>query len=105
MRGEYAVRRHRFKRRVERQPLCQMLAQQLEDEERGVAFVEMPHGGLHSEGAQRARAADAEDHLLADPGGFVSTVQAVRDIPVRGRDLWALRVEDVDRAARGLCLP
>ena len=105
VRGEHAAGGDRFERRVERQTARQVLAQQLEDQERRVPFVQMPHGRLQAERAQRAHAADAEDHLLADARRFIAAVEAVRDVAIRRRVLRAVGVEQIHRHAADLRLP
>ena len=105
MRGEHAVRRHRFERGVERQALRQVFAQQLQDQERRVPFVQVPHPGLHAERAQRAQAADAEDHFLAHPRRLIPAVQAMGDVAIGGDVLRAIGVEQIDRNAAHLRLP
>ena len=59
-----------------------MLAQQLENEERGVPFIQVEHAGLDPEGALGAHAADAEDHFLANAGGLVTAIEAVCDVAI-----------------------
>ena len=103
--GEHAVRRHRFEGGVEGQALRQVLAQQLENQKRRVPFVQVPHGGGHPERAQRAQAADAEDHFLAHPRGLIPAVQAMGDVTIRGDVLGAIGVEQIDRNAAHLRLP
>ena len=44
MSSEHAVGGNGLQRRVERQPLRQVLAQQLQNQERGMTLVQMPHG-------------------------------------------------------------
>src|SRR4029077_16188718 len=78
---------------------------QLEDEERRVTLVQVPHRRLDAERTQRAHAADAENHLLANARRVVPAVEAVRDVAVRGRILRAVGVEQVDGRAPGLRLP
>jgi hypothetical protein len=97
MGGEDALRAHHLERGAERQSAVQVLAQQLEDEEGSVAFVQVPHGRRKSERAQGARAAEAEDHLLTDARGLVSAVKAMGDVAVGRRVLRAVRVEQENR--------
>src|ERR1700731_4608402 len=84
---EDAVRGYRLEGGVERQPVCKMLAQQLENEKRGVPLVEMKPRRLDTQRTERLSAADAENHFLPDARRLVATVEAVRDIAVRRRVL------------------
>ena len=105
VRGEYAACRHRFLRGAERQPAGEMLAQQLEDQERRMSLVQVPHGRLHAQHPQRTHAADAEDHFLAHARRLVTAVEAVGDVAVGGGVLRAVGVEQVYRDAAHLGAP
>src|SRR6185437_719463 len=82
-----------------------MLTQQLEDEECGVTFVEVPYGGLYAECTQGTDTADAEDHLLPDTGGLVTAVEAMGDVAVAGCVFRRIGIEQVDRHAANLGFP
>ncbi len=105
MRRERALTGHSFDRRAIRKAARKMLTQQLENEERRVAFVEMEHRRLQTERAHRAQPADAENHLLPDSGGLVAAVQAIADVAIGRRVLRAIRIEEIDRDAPDLRLP
>ncbi len=105
VRREHALRRRGFERGVEIEPARESFAQQLEDQERGMAFIDMPHGGREPQRAQHAHAADAEDHLLADARRLAAAVQAVGDVAVFVRVLRAVGVEQVHRYAPDLRAP
>jgi hypothetical protein len=105
VRGEDALGRHRLERRAERQPAREVLAQQLEDQERRVTLVEVPHGRCQSQRAQYAYAADAEDHLLAHARRVIAPIQPMRDVAVGRGVLRAVGIEQVHRRASRLCLP
>ena len=102
---EHAGRRHRFQRGIERQAVAEVLAQQLEDQERGVAFVQVPYGRLHAQGAQRAHAADAENHLLAHARGVIAAVEPMGDVAIGRGVVRAVGVEQVHRHAPHLRAP
>src|SRR5690606_28084226 len=82
-----------------------VFAQQLEYQERGVALVQMPHLWMHPKRAKRSNTADAEDHLLAYARGLIASVQPMSDVPVRGRILGTVRVEQIKRDAARPGLP
>ncbi len=92
MRCENTAGRNGFQRYVERQALSEMLAQQLENQKRRMAFVQMPYGWLDSERPQRADTADTQDHLLPDARGLVTPVETVCDVSVRWRVLRTVRI-------------
>ena len=102
---EDALRGNRLESGRPRKPEREMLAQEIENEEGGVALIEMRDGGRESERAQRAAPGDAENHLLPDARRFVAAVQAVRDIAVGGRILGTVGVEQVHGHAAGLRFP
>jgi hypothetical protein len=91
--GEYRGCRNCFAGRGERDATVGELTHQLDAEERGVAFVHVPGGRRDPERAQRAHAADAEDHLLLDAGVVVPAVELVGDRAVRLRVLREVGVE------------
>jgi hypothetical protein len=66
MRRKHTIRCHRLQSRGERQTFRDSLAQQLENQKGRVPLVQVPYGRGNTERSQRARAADSEDHLLAD---------------------------------------
>ncbi len=105
MRREHAGCGDGLERAFERKSEPQMLTQQLQDQERCVTFVEVPDRGLQTQCAQRAGAAEAEDHLLPYAGGLIATVEAVRDVTI-GRSVFrSVGVEQVDGHATDLRLP
>ncbi len=61
---EHAMGGHGLECGVEGKPLCEVLSQQLQDKERGVAFVQMPDRRHDTQRAQGACPANAENHLL-----------------------------------------
>ena len=65
--GEDGGRLHRGERLGQAVARLHPLARALERQERDVALVHVPHGGVDAERAQRAHAADAEHDLLAQP--------------------------------------
>ena len=78
---------------------------ELERHERRVALVEVHEPGLDPHRLQRADAADAEQHVLRQPGVLVADVEAAGD-PARGlRVLRALGVEQVERDAADVHAP
>src|ERR1700722_5407940 len=70
-----------------------------------MTFIEVKHGGLDTEGAQGADAADAEDHLLANSRRFITTVQAMGNVAIRRGVLATVRIEEVDGDTSNLRLP
>ena len=81
---------------VERAPLLDLLADPLHHHEGGVPLVEVPDGRLDAHRAQHADAADAEDDLLLDAGLAVAAVQPGRQLPIPGRVLVEVGVEQVE---------
>src|SRR5262249_34090949 len=55
--------------------------------------------------AQRANAADTQDHLLADAHVGVAAVELGGDAPVLGGVLWDVGIEQVERNAADLDAP
>ena len=83
------------------------LADPLEAEEAGVALVGVEHlgrggAGDPGEGAERAHAADAEQHLLAQPVLGVAAVQPVGDVADDLAVLLDVGVEQQQRHAADL---
>ena len=97
--GEDAVGGDRFQGRAEGQAVAEVLAQQFQDEEGRVSFVEVPHRRLDAERAQRPHAADAENHFLPHARGFIAAVEAMGNVAIRGLVLAAVGVEQVHRNA------
>ena len=85
VRGEHALRGDRLEPGLEAEARGQLLAQQLERQERRMAFVHVPDGGREAERAQRAHAADAEHHFLRDAVRLVAAVEAEGDVAVGRR--------------------
>ena len=83
-----------FERVVERPSLLDHLADALQRHERGVAFVQVPHGGLDAERAQRAHAADTEDDFLLDARLAVAAVEPRRQLAVPRRVFREIGVEE-----------
>ena len=84
---------HRLERVVERLALLDVLADALQRDERGVAFVQVPHRRLDAQRAQRPHAADAEDDFLLDARLAIAAVEARRQLAVPGRVLVEVGVE------------
>ena len=81
------------------------LARALDEQERRVALVQVPDGGLDAERSQRAHAADPEHELLAEAHLAAAHVEDVGDRPIGlvvGRDVG---VEQQDRHAADLRHP
>src|SRR5579872_546243 len=81
------------------------LTQQLQNQERGVTFIQMPDGRGEAEGAQGPRSSDAQNHLLADARGLIATIQAMCDVTIGGRVLGAVGVQQINRNPSHLSLP
>src|SRR5271170_6200659 len=96
MRREHTARGHGFDGGLVRQRYGEMFPQQLENQERGVSFIQMEHAGFDAQGSQGAYAADTENHFLANAGGLVTTVQAMCNVAVRRRVLGAVGIEQVN---------
>ena len=85
--------------------LLEQLADALQDDERGVTFVEVPHRGVVAERAQDAHAADAEDDLLLHARFAIAAVQARRELAIPRRVLGQVGVHQVQRDATQLDVP
>ena len=84
-----------LERVVERRPLLDQVADPLQHDEAGVAFVQMKDPRRHAERLQRPDAADAEDDLLLDARLAIAAVQARRQLAVPGRVLFEIGVEQI----------
>ena len=69
------------------------IADALQDDEGGVAFVEMPGGGRDAHGLEDAHAADAEDDLLLDARLTVAAVEPRGELAVPWGVLLEIGVE------------
>ena len=105
VRGEHALRGRRFERGGEIQPGGDALAYQLQDQECRVPLVHVPHRRRHAQRAQRAHAAQPQDHLLANAYRRITAVQAVSDLAVLDGVVFAVGVEQIDRDAPDIGLP
>ena len=77
MRGEDDFARNLLRGSVEVQAFFfHAVADGLEDREAAVAFVQMQNAGRDAHGLERAKAADAEQQLLADAGARIAAVKA-----------------------------
>ena len=83
VRREDGGRTKTLERFLRPEPCGRELAPTLELEKRRVPFVEMEDRRREPELAQDAHAADAEQQLLAQPGGPVATVERVGHRPLR----------------------
>ena len=79
-------------------PRAHALAQQLQNQERRVALIHVPDRRRETQRAQRAHAADAQHHLLADAHRLIPAVEPVGDLAILGGILRAVGVEQVHRA-------
>ena len=102
---ERALRRDRLERDLGLEPAAHLLAQPLEHQERGMALVHVPDGRRLADRAQRAHAADAEHHLLADAHRVVAAVEAVRDVAIGRGILGTVGVEQDHADASDLGAP
>ena len=84
---------HFLERVVERTALLDHLADALQRDERGVAFVEVAHGRRDAHLPQRAHAADAEDDFLLDARFAIAAVEPRRQLAIPGRVLREIGVE------------
>ncbi len=100
---EHAVRADAVPGLVEDRALRHGLARPLAQQERRVAFVQVPDRGLDPEPSQRPNAADAEDELLVKPHLAAADVEDVRDRPVGPVVLRLVGVEEQHRHAADLC--
>ena len=80
-------------------------AHALQHQERGVALVDVPDGGLELQRLERAHAADAEHDFLLDAGGAVAAVQLVRDVAGALVVLLQVGVEQVQGHVAAACAP
>ena len=104
--GEHRVRRDGLDRRLERAARrARQAAHALEDQERGVALVDVPDGRLEADRGERARAADAEHDLLLEARDAVAAVEAVGDVAVALAVLRQVGVEEVQRDVADPRLP
>ncbi len=71
------------------------IADALEHDEAGVAFVQVKHAGADAECLQRAHAADAEDDFLLDARFAIAAVQPRRQLAIPRRVLFEIRVEQI----------
>ena len=94
-----------FECRGEWQPFGLLLVAPLDDLERCVALVQMPHGRLDIQCVQRTYAADSEHDLLHDPRRLVAAVKPVRDRAMRVAIFREVAVEKVQRRVAGLTSP
>ncbi len=103
--GNRRVRReHRrfayfVQRGVERLAVFAQVANALQHDEAGVAFVEMKHCRLGAERFEGADTADSENDFLLDAGFRVATVQACGQLSVPRRVFFQVGVEQVERHA------
>ena len=105
VRGEHGVPRDRLERGVELGAALHDAADALQDQERGVAFVDVPDRGPHAGCGQRAHAADPEHDLLLHARRAVAAVQAVGDEPIALRIFRQVGVEQVKRHVADPALP
>ena len=82
MRGEYEVGGDCFERGGKGHALADHAVHALENQEGGMAFVDVPDRRLQAERGERARAADAEQDFLFDARRPVAAVEAVGDVAV-----------------------
>src|SRR5205814_8424311 len=71
-----------FEGGVERVTVLDVIADALQDDERGVSFIEMPCSRRHAECLQRAYAADPENDFLLHPCLAIAAVQACRQFAI-----------------------
>ncbi len=96
VRGEERVRCDRFERCVEVEALAHQHPDALDDQERGVTFVDVPHGGRDAHRFEDARTADAEHDLLLEADVVVAAVESMRDAAVAVAVLGQIGVEEVE---------
>ena len=85
MRGENVVGTAGFKGFVETESLFfDQKAHAFDRQERRVAFIHVPHGGLQAETMERPQAADSQHDFLADASHCVAAVQLGGDLAVLG---------------------
>ena len=99
--GDRRVRRehrrppHLLERVVEAPAALAEVADALQDDERGVAFVEVIDRRVDAHRLEHAHAADAEDDLLLDARLAVAAVEARRQLAIPRRVLLEVGVEQV----------
>ena len=93
VRREHRRSPHLLERVVERSALLDQLADALQRDEGGVAFVQVPHRRRDAERAQRAHAADAENDLLLDARLAIAAVEPRRQLAIPRRVLREIGVE------------
>ena len=86
-------------------PRLDVLVDALQDDERGVAFVQMPDGRRDAERPERADAADAEDDFLLQARLPVAAVETRREVAILRRVLLEAGVEQVQGDAPDRTLP
>ena len=105
VRRECALAGNRLDGGGQLEPASAQFAQQLERQERGMAFVHVPDGGRESERAQCTHAADAENHFLTDAYRLIAAIQTMRDVTIGWRILRHVGVEQHDANASHERLP
>ena len=75
-----------------------LLADQLQRQEGGVAFVHVEDRRLHAQRAQQPHAADAQQHLLHDARRAVAAIDAQGQVAEMLLVLRAVGVQQIDRA-------
>ena len=105
VRREHGRPAHFLERAIERAALVDELADALEDDEAGVAFVQVVDRRVQPQGAQDADAADAEDDLLLDTRLAVAAVESRGELPVPRRVLLEIGVEQEQLRASELHAP
>ncbi len=87
-RGDGRVRRedgggpHAGERFVEAHAFGDVLVDALQDDEPGMALVQVPHGRRDAERADRAHAADAKNDLLLETGFAIAAVETRGEIAI-----------------------
>ena len=82
VRREYDIRGDGFEGGGIGQAALDQAADTFEDQEGGMAFVDVPDRRFQAEGSQGAGAADAEQDFLFDAGSLVAAIEAVGDFAV-----------------------
>src|SRR4029079_15669958 len=104
-RGHRSVRREDRRladlgeRLVEAPSAIDLLADPLQDDDPGVALVEVIHGRIRSERSKGAHAADAEHDLLLDAHLAVAAIEPGGELPVPRRVFLEVRVEQIELRA------
>jgi hypothetical protein len=100
VRREHRARRSQFERARKIETLAHELADPLEHEERRVAFVDVPDGGLEAQGLQSSHAPDSQQDLLLDSRVSVAPIEPVRDLAILVAVFLQVGIEKVkDHAA------